>query len=281
MSFAALSLVILFSASCYLYIKYLYSYWERRGVKYVEPSFPFGNLANNFLQKQSIAGLYQTFYNNSEAATEPFIGIFSLFQPVLILRDPELIRKVLIKDFQYFVDRGFYHDHNVDILSANLFAIDGAKWKNVRTKLSPTFTSGKLKAMFSTLLDCNIPIKKYLDTAAKNMELVELRELSACYSTNVIASVAFGIDVDCIAKPDTSFRRYGRKVFGLSFMNNIRLLMSGVCPKIMKLFKMRVYDREVEDFMMEMVKRTLGSREKGNIVRKDFFQLLVQVLASK
>lgn len=36
-------------------------------------------------------------------------------------------------------------------------------------------------------------------------------------------------------------------------------------------------DREVEDFVFGMVNETLSLREKQNIVRKDFFQMLVQL----
>lgn len=274
MTFSVLLLVALFITCLYLYVKYLFSYWERRGVKFLKPSFPFGNFAKNFLQIQSQAELFQTFY---QTCTEPFFGVYAIFKPILILRDPELIQTILIKDFQHFVDRGLYCNDTIDPLSGNLFLINSDKWKNLRVKLSPTFTSGKLKAMFSTLIDCSKSLTKYLEQSSNNNESVELRETSARYATNVIASVAFGADVDCFAKPDTAFRRYGRKVFELSLKNGMRIITASLCPSIMYLLKARLFDGEVADFMIAMVQRTLDEREKSNVVRKDFFQLLVQL----
>lgn len=78
--------------------------------------------------------------------------------------------------------------------------------------MSPLFTSGKLKAMFATLLDCGVPLQRYISKKAAQNQSVEIRELAARYTTDIIASVGFGIDVNTIDNPDGEFRRYGRKV---------------------------------------------------------------------
>lgn len=218
--------------------------------------------------------LTEHFYRNT---TERVIGIYSFLRPVLILRDPEVIRNVLVKDFQHFHDRGVHSDEKRDPLSAHLFALNGEQWKNLRMKLSPTFTSGKMKAMFSTLVDCGVPLEKYLESIANGERITDMREIAARFSTNVIASVAFGNDINCIDNPNTSFRRYGRKVFDLNVKNGIRFFLFNMAPSIMKLLRIRTQDRDVEDFMRSVVEKTLNVREKANVVRKDFFQLLVQL----
>lgn len=192
-----------------IYFKHLYSYWLKYNIKFIKPQFPFGNLGPSFLQKLSIAELLQTFYNY---ANEPFIGVFTGIRPTLILRDPELIRTVFIKDFQYFHDRGVYIDEKNDPLSGHLFSLNGDKWKNLRVKLTPTFTSGKLKSMFPTIIGCGTKLQNYMDKMAQNEGVCEIREIAARFTTDIIASVGFGIDINCIDNPDTEFRRYGRKV---------------------------------------------------------------------
>lgn len=99
-----LALVIVLGVTIYFYMKYVvYLYWQRRGIKYIEPSFPFGNNGKSFMQKISNAEEMVEIYKGT---TEPFVGTFGVFRPILFVRDPNLIRSILIKDFQYFVNRG-------------------------------------------------------------------------------------------------------------------------------------------------------------------------------
>lgn len=196
-----------------------FTYWQRRGIKYLKPSVPFGHFGPIFMQQMSFGQLFDKLYNKT---TEPVIGIYAAIRPLLMIRDPQLIHSVLVKDFQYFHDRGLYIDEKNDPMSANLVSLSGEKWKTLRAKLTPTFTSGKLKAMFSTLVDCGDSLSEYLNTATG--KTIEIHELLGQYTTTVIASVAFGIDIDCIQEPNNEFRRIGRKVRALKIMgkkNNI------------------------------------------------------------
>lgn len=55
----------------------------------------------------------------------------------------------------------------------------------MRTKLTPAFTSGKLKAMFSSLVDCGASLQNHLGTLCANGELLDVRDVAASYTTDV------------------------------------------------------------------------------------------------
>lgn len=74
-----------------------------------------------------------------------------------------------------------------DPLSGHLIALPYHKWKHLRGQLSPAFTSGRLKAMFSALVDCGSSIKSHLENLCDNRESLDVQEIAACYTTNVFA----------------------------------------------------------------------------------------------
>lgn len=81
------------------------------------------------------------------------VGAYRTSDPVLIIRDPEFINKILIQDAKYFFNNDFSVDKNIDPLQgASPFVQKDAEWKVTRTSLSPGFTSGKvrLKLNFSS-----------------------------------------------------------------------------------------------------------------------------------
>lgn len=116
-----------------------------------------------------------------------------------------------------------------------------------------------------------------MEKVAKSEETVEIGETTARYTTNAIASVAFGIDINCFADPDTPFRKYGRQTFEMSLENAFRVFCFNLCPSLLKLTCIGFIDKEITEFLLDVVKQTLELREENNIVRKDFFQLLVQL----
>lgn len=97
-------IVVALVTSFYLFAKRSYGYWERRNVKTLpNVNYLMGHFKRIFLRKQSFANLMLDLYNQT---TEPFAGIYGIFRPILLVRDPELIQSILVKDFNNFVNRG-------------------------------------------------------------------------------------------------------------------------------------------------------------------------------
>lgn len=124
----------------YLVVRRKFTYWERKGFK-TFPGFNrvAGHFKENFLGKESLADFSRRIYRSTDAA---YIGLYGMMRPILLVRDPEIIRQILIKNFSHFTDRGIHSNEEYDPLSGHLFALPGRKWKNLRQKLTPTFTSG-------------------------------------------------------------------------------------------------------------------------------------------
>lgn len=214
----------------FYFVQRSYGIWARKELYYVKPHFPYGNFKETILQRSSFGDLIGDLYNSHPE--QPVVGIWAAFKPTLLIRDPEIVRQVLIKDFNTFHNRSLYCDAERDPLSGHLLALPGEKWHRMRTKLSPSFTTGKLKGMFSSLVDCSGALDAFVAKVALEQGTIEIRELLAQYTTNIIASVAFGIEVDCIGNPETPFRKFGRKVFEPSFKNGLRGSLQFLVPTL-------------------------------------------------
>lgn len=269
-----LTLMVVLLALVYFYVKYLYSYWQRRGIPYLKPSFPFGNFSKTFMHKKPPAAQFADLYRST---TEPFIGVFVLQNPLLLIRDPKLIRSILITDFQHFTDRDFYLNEKDEPLTAHLYALRGQNWRDMRARLTPAFTPNKMKIIFPTLIECGKHLQKHLSKVVKENQAIEMSEIFACFASNMIASTAFGIDIDCLADPDHPFRSIERQTFEINLKNGLRFIGWFFLQKILNWSGLRFVDRDVESYFLNLVAQTLKMREQKNIVRNDFFQLLVEL----
>lgn len=257
------------------YVTLCYSYWKRKGLPYLPPTFPFGNFADSFLQRKSIPENIKDAYNSSSA---PVVGVYLGLRPAAVIRDPKVIQHMLVKDSFSFSHRGINVNENVDSMVASLFLQNGEKWKEMRRMLSPAFTTGRLKEMFETIVKCADSLYEHIDKiAAADEQTIEIAEVLACFTNNIIASVSFGIDIDCIKNPKSDFRKYAGRIFESNYTNGFRGIISLASWTLTKVLRLRFVDKEVRDFMTDLVRQNMELRERTNVVRKDIFQLMMQV----
>lgn len=258
------------------YLWKTFKYWENEGIPFEKPNIPFGNLKPLIKKEKSFGMAIYDIYNKSK---EPFLGIYLMLRPAILIRDATLCKDVLTQDFGSFHDRGVYVDEENDPFSGNLFSAEGQSWKSLRTKLTPSFTSGKLKAMFPTIMETADKLKNSLMEKLPQGEskVIEIKDLMNSYAMDIIASVIFGIEIDSFKDPDNDFRKAGKLNNSPDFLNNLRGAALFLYPQLEKVFRFFHYPDPVGDFMKKMVKETVEYREKNNIVRKDLMQMLIQL----
>lgn len=83
-----------------------------------------------------------------------------------------------MQDFSHFVNRGFFYNEKVEPISAHLFALDNVQWKTMRTKLTPVFTSGKMKTMFHSIVSLSKNLVEAVDNCVKNNQDIDIKEVS-------------------------------------------------------------------------------------------------------
>lgn len=99
------------------------------------------------------------------------------FNPLLVVADLDFIRTILTKEFSNFYDRGMFCDEKHDPLSVHLFNLTGERWKNLRVKLTPVFTPGKIKQQFTYINEISQRFVQYLENEAQMKSTIEMKDL--------------------------------------------------------------------------------------------------------
>lgn len=155
-------IVTVIAALFYVYwsFKKSYSYFECHGVPYLKPNFFFGNMADAILLRKSLSEVYREIYNN--LASHKFGGVYVLREPTFIIRDPELVKNVLVKDFAYFCDRGISVNPEVDPLRCTLFHMKGKPQNTFDNFFQTTHYTVRFKASNGELSERNSPVRLIL-----------------------------------------------------------------------------------------------------------------------
>lgn len=124
------------------------SYWKKINVPHIEPKIPYGNL-EGVGEQFHVTYVIKNIYDKFKGTGAKLCGVYFYMRPIAIILDLDLIKNILVKDFANFTDRGLYSNPRDDPLSSNLSTVDGEEWKNLRKKLTPAFSSGKMKVNFT------------------------------------------------------------------------------------------------------------------------------------
>lgn len=103
--------------SIYLYFQYSYTYWLRKNVYHIKPKFPFGNF-QGVNRQYSIGQIIRNIYEANKG--QMAVGLWIMAKPAIVIRDLELIKTILIKDFPSFNHRGTVQASDYDPLTGTV-----------------------------------------------------------------------------------------------------------------------------------------------------------------
>ncbi|KAF2893764.1 hypothetical protein ILUMI_12409 [Ignelater luminosus] len=275
-SFILELLILLLTVGFILYKLFTrnFDYWEKRNVPYPKPTPFFGNYYNIMTFQTTIGHDIKKLYDEF---TTPYFGIFVLNKPHLVVKDQELIKSILVKDFNNFYDRTVLSSEECDAIFANaLFVVRNPDWKVLRAKMTPVFTSGKMKAMFPLINDASLEMITYLEQHSSKSSL-EAKDICAKYSTDVIATCAFGIQACSFKNENSEFRVTCKRMFDFSFSSAFRQVSYFILPDLVKLLRLSFFKPEVMDFFRDVFWKTIKLREKTKGKRNDLIDIIIQM----
>lgn len=146
-------------------------YWHKKGIPGPKGNFLFGSLLDVFKSLHDFDRI------NTEKYGETF-GTILQGIPELVSNDLDLIQQVTVKNFDAFPDRLDVANTTSDDLRGNFLTVKrGDDWRRIRHRITPAFTSAKMKRLINVMKLCSKELLDNLEEFSKSGDDVPLKEL--------------------------------------------------------------------------------------------------------
>lgn len=263
--FLFIALTLLFCVAYQLVIRYWY-YFSDRNVKFVRGIPLLGSAYKSVLGIEPAAISYRRCYEHFPK--DKFVGIYSFGgQPSYLIRDPDLIKQLLITDSDYFTDHKLCDDH-----FAHTFGTQRSKWSE--STFGPAFLSSALYKLHSLMIKSSEEFIEALKETDKTAKIFDSRDLFSRYANDVIASTHFGIEMNSMRDVDNEFFKAGYALSEHRYVDGLKMLASLNFPSLVKLLEIHSIDEKEAHFLQKTVKENVEARKSHDVCRNDMIDLL-------
>ncbi|XP_055589835.1 cytochrome P450 9e2-like [Uranotaenia lowii] len=246
-----------------------------------------GSLGPLILKRVTFYEFVQQIYDKFSDAK--VFGLFFTMSRTFVIRDPELIKQIAVKDFEYFTDRrtlfGDENNDNPNLLFAKALGnLKGQKWRNMRATLSPAFTGSRMRQMFCLMERYAEQMIAAVDreSAATGSVDYEMRDFCTRVANDIIATCAFGLEVNSLDDRENEFYKMGSKMVNFQRPTvMMKIFLNMLCPKLAVKLGLDLIDYEQGQYFSKLIKATIEARETHGTVRPDIIHLLMQARKGK
>ena len=256
---------------CYTIYRFAFapfSFFKKLGLPYATAEPVLGNI-----REMVKLGLHQLHLNYLVKFGNVF-GFFIGRRPILVIADPDLLKEILIRDSEKFINRFVAFKPKAPLHHSLLFLKDG-DWKRVRSVLSPTFTSGKLKQTAYLIEECLEKLLENLSKAAEASSSTEIWSMYGKFTLDVIMSAAFGKRLDVqYGKRNT---KLDKKLYSFFQFSNLSRALDVLDPPdwLRKLVSHHITSRD-PSYLVGLLKPVLEERKETNMKsRYDFLDFML------
>lgn len=199
-----------------------------------------------------------------------------MLKPSLLIGDPDLLKQILVKDFDHFTDRRVFNSNNEEdkVMNEALSQKNGEEWRILRSVMTPAFTTGKMRSMFSLIYEKADTLVSYLLRESEKHAFLDMKEKFGRFTMDTIASCAFGIECNSIENDDAEFPKKANAFFTMPLSRMMKFIFVIMFPKLFLVLKIRLNPPETT-FFANVARQTIALREKGQ-KRGDFLDLMLE-----
>ncbi|KAI8442453.1 hypothetical protein MSG28_005960, partial [Choristoneura fumiferana] len=210
------TLLSLVAAATYFVLTHKYNFWKKYGLPSPKPLPLLGNYADFILMRKNLGDTFTEICK--QFPNEPIIGTYYGTEPAVIIKDPELLKLVITKDFYYFSSRELREHVHREPATKNVFSAEGDYWRVMRQNLTPVFSSAKMKKMFYLIEKRTEEYQKVLAKEINEKQIHDARSFNTRFTMDCIGSCIFGVDTNAMssAANENPFRIISDKILDFS-----------------------------------------------------------------
>ncbi|EEC06459.1 cytochrome P450, putative [Ixodes scapularis] len=211
-------------------------------------------------------------------------GYFHGFRPILVIRDPELIKQIFIRNFDSFPKRQLIQEASgvVPVNTVKLSRISGDKWRLIRALISTAFKSNKLKQAFPMIEECTDEFLRIMekDKAAQERGGIDISPAFCRLSLEILLRFTMGarLNVQAASKETEAILNAGRNAarrFPLGLLMVCNLIPTwDIVKTVMVFLQGCLREAPTEMFNKYLFELVRQRRERGWTETEDLFQLL-------
>jgi len=208
-------------------------------------------------------------------------GTFEGTVPTLHINDTKLIRSIFIKDFDHFINRRHFELPENRLLDYALSNLRDQAWKDVRSAVTPTFTSGKIKKYSVLMKECADKMCQRLHSFAAEQGKVDIKEQMSILTMSIIAKCAFGMTIDKLGEKENPLLEKARRFFSPPENKTASIaLVFAMPPKIIGLMFKILYRSNPLQYFSDVVDNMAQERSNSNQKFNDFPEMAAEAISS-
>lgn len=259
-------------------------FFEDRNIPHVLSSVFGGSFKDALLLRKSVAEVMSDLYAEASQRNVPCIGARLLHKNCLIIRDLGLIKRVLVQDFHNFSNRSARADfHNDPFGGYNLFLLKNPTWIDMRKKISPVFTTSRMKLFFEDINGIGGKLHGHLlkQVATGSTTVMSAKSIMGPYTTDVYASCSFGIEVNFIEDPQSVFGQVAAEMFHFKVIRALEFGSNFVMPEIGKILPTFFFSKDGSKYLKKLLVAVMDERRAKGITRSDLMDVILQIKSSQ
>ncbi|KAK4025607.1 hypothetical protein OUZ56_014666 [Daphnia magna] len=254
----------------YRYVTSSFDYFSQQGIPGPKPIPIFGNMWG--IWKVNIP-------DYDMALVQKYGKVFGYFDgslPNLWITDVAMIKAMYVKDFDHFVDRRNF-EITTKVMRKWLTVMKGQEWKDIRSSVTPAFTTGKIKRMSGLIRDCVVQLCDRLTGFTEIEGKIDAKLTFSAFTMDVIARCAFGLKIDSLGHKDDPFVRNSQLVFNPSANKSpivlLPIMYPELCAALGRLAEHMFVTKELK-FFFKFLENVLADRLQSKEKYHDFIEVV-------